>query len=132
MINADRGDLDVQFFDSQLLDQFMLNRLPCFGTEPAHALLGVIAGQRGKVHAGDRAQQPCRLPFLLHRAAGNVTLRPALDRTGVDANLLHPVEIKRNATVGQKGTAGQGGDGRFQFGRELCPQAHASPRCATP
>ncbi len=97
----------------------MLNRLPSLGTQSAHALIGVVARKSSQVHAGNRAQQPCRLPFFLHGAPGNVCLRPPLDGAGVHANLFHPIDIQRNAAVREKGTTRQGGDGRFQFGREL-------------
>ena len=90
VIHADRGNFNIQFFDAESLDQVMLNRLPRFGAQASNALLGVIAGERCEVHAGDGAQQPRRLPFLLYRPARGVTLRSAFDRAGVDANLLAP------------------------------------------
>ncbi len=123
VIDANRGNLDIQFFDSQPLDQVILNRMPRFGAQAAHPLLGVIARQSGQVHAGDGAQQPCRLPVFLYGAAGNVTLRPAFDRAGVDANLLHPVEIERNAAIRDQRTAGKRGDGRVcRHDRSAYPQ----------
>ena len=36
--------------------------------EPGHVGLGVVPCERGEVDAGDGAQQPARLPLLLHRA----------------------------------------------------------------
>ena len=72
VIHADRGNFNVQFFNPQALDQIILNRMPGFGAQAAHALFSVIAGESGEVHAGDGAQQPCRLPIFLYGAARKV------------------------------------------------------------
>ena len=41
--------------------------MPPLGAQAPHALVGVIAGKSRQIHAGDRAQQPCRLPFFFYR-----------------------------------------------------------------
>src|SRR6266566_3338219 len=99
VINADGGNLDIQLFDSQPLYQVMLNWLPRFCAKPAYTFLGVIARERCEIHARDGPQQPCRLPILLHCPASNMSLRPAFDGTGVNSNLLQPIEAQRNATI---------------------------------
>ena len=99
VINADGGNLDIQLFDSQPLYQVMLNWLPRFCAKPAYTFLGVIARQGCEIHARDGAQQPCSLPILLHCPASNMSLRPAFDGTGVNSNLLQPIEAQRNATI---------------------------------
>src|SRR5882724_6708389 len=111
VIHANRGDLDVQLFNSQALDQIVLDGMPGLGTQAAHALLGVIAREGGQVHTGNGAEQPCRLPVFFYRAAGDVALRPAFDRTSVDANLLQPIKIQRDAAVRDQRPAGKRGDG---------------------
>ena len=116
VIDANRRDLDFEFFDLQLLYQVVLDGLPGLGAQAAHALVGVVAGKSGQIHAGDGAQQPGGLPFFFHRAARNVSLRPALHRAGVDANLLHPVEIQRDAAIREQRTPGKRGDGRVGGG----------------
>ena len=102
VIHADRADLDAESFDAKFLNQFLLHRMPRLGAESAHAFVRVIAGKRGQVHACDRAQKPCRLPFLLHRAACHLRLGAALHRTGVHANFLHPIQVERDAAIGQQ------------------------------
>ena len=62
--------------------------------------MGVVAGKRRKIHAGNGAQQPCHLPLLLHRAPRNQALRPALHRAGIHANVFYPVQIEWHTAVG--------------------------------
>ena len=111
VIHTDGRDLDLKTLNSQPLFQIGLNRMPALGTQAAHALVGVIPGERGQVHATDGAEQPRGLPFFFHRATGNLALRPALNRAAIDPDLLHPVEVERNSAVGKKRMSGKRGDG---------------------
>ena len=104
------GNLNIQFFDAEPFDQVVLNRLAGLGTQAANALVSVVARQGGEVHAGDGTQQPRRLPVFFYGAARDVALRPTFDRAGVDPNLLHPIEIQRNAVVRYQGTSRESSD----------------------
>ena len=101
MIDTNRRHLDVKFFDLEMLYKPTLDRLPCFGTKPAHSLVGIGARKRCQIHARDRPQKPCGLPLFLHRSPGHVRLRSALNRACVYSDLLHPVKIQRDAAVGE-------------------------------
>ena len=46
VIDADGGDFDLQRFDAEGGDEFVLDRLAAFGAEAADALVGVVAGER--------------------------------------------------------------------------------------
>jgi hypothetical protein len=93
VIHANCCYFDIQFFDSQMLNQFLLNRLASLGAEAAYAVVGVVAGERRQIHTGNGPEKPRRLPFLLHGAARNVRLRTPFHRAGVHSNLSHPIEV---------------------------------------
>ena len=82
----------------------MLNWLSRFGAKPADAFVGIISRESRQIHARDGAQQPCGLPFFFYGPARDMGLRATLDCAGVDANLLYPIQIKRNAPVRKKRT----------------------------
>ena len=86
------------------------------GAEALDALGGVVAGERGEVHAGDGAEQPGGLPVLLDAAAGADGGGAALDGGGVDADLFDPADVERDAAVRDELAAVQG-DGNFCAGR---------------
>src|SRR5208337_174726 len=111
VIHADGADLNVKCFDSQLLHDFTLDRLARFRAETPDALLVVVATQRGKVHAGDSAEHPGDLPVLFHGPACHQGGGAALDRAGVHANLLQPIQIQRSPAIRRKGASVQQGDG---------------------
>ncbi len=94
VINANRRDFDPQLFNPQLVLDLRLNRMPRFRAQPPHPLVGVVARKRSQIHAGDRPQKPCRLPFFFHRAPRRLRLGAPLDRTGIDAHRAHPIEIQ--------------------------------------
>jgi hypothetical protein len=48
-------------------------------------------------------------------------LGAALDGAGVDANILNPIEIERNTTIGVEGAAAQVGESGIR-GRKRCFQ----------
>ena len=102
VIDANRRDFDAELLDAKFLDQFLLDRLPRFRAQPPHALVGVVAGKRGQIHAGDRAQKPRRLPFFLYSPSRDLRLRAALDGAGVHSHFLHPIQIKRDPGVRQR------------------------------
>jgi len=94
----------------------VLQRLARFGAETANSLVGVVAGECGQVHAGNRAKEPCDLPIFLNGAARDKSGGAALDGAGVYANAFDPIEIERSAAIWLKWTASQRGDGARRFG----------------
>ena len=72
VINANRGDLDLSSSTPSLLDQFLLQRMATLGAQSANALVGVVSGKRGQIHARDGAQKPCGLPFFFYGPSGNL------------------------------------------------------------
>src|SRR5262249_44852872 len=68
MIDTDRADTDIQFANAEPSDEFVLHRLAGLGAETPHALIGVVTGKRGEIHAGDGAQEPGDLAVLLDGA----------------------------------------------------------------
>src|SRR5208337_312478 len=110
VIHADSADMNVQGCDPQLLYDFLLDRSPGLGAEPPDALLGIIATQGRKVHASDGAEHPGDLPVLYHGAARYQSSRAALDRAGIHANLLQPIQIQRSSAVRRKRASMQHGD----------------------
>src|ERR1700722_5963941 len=78
------------------------------GAQPADALVGVVAGQSSKVHAGYSSQKPSRLPVFLHGSTSDLGLRATFHCASVHPNVSHPIEIERDAFVGQKGLPGKG------------------------
>ena len=99
VIDADGGDGEVKLFDAEALDQMALQRIAGLGAQPPYAVGGIVAAERGQVHAGNGAKQPRRLILFLDGAARAVRGRPALDRAGVDPDLVDPVDIERDALV---------------------------------
>ena len=91
-------------------DKFLLDGLPRLGAQPPHALLSVVARERCQVHAGDRPQQPRRLPVFLHCSPRHLCLRASLHGACVHAHFLHPVQIEGNPGIGQQQTFAQRGD----------------------
>src|ERR1700727_1516050 len=110
VINTDSAHLHAEFLDAQLVDDVLLDGMPCLCTKTADALFGVVARQSSQVHTRNRAQQPGCLPVLFHSAPSDLRLCSALDRTGVHANLLQPVQIERNPRVRQERAAGESRD----------------------
>src|SRR5579872_865109 len=47
VIDADGGYFDLEGFDAEFCDEFVLEGLAGFGAEAADALVGVVAGERG-------------------------------------------------------------------------------------
>src|SRR5258708_8955472 len=80
--------------------EFLLNRLSRLGAQTANPLVSVGAGECRKIHAGDGAQEPSRLPVLLYRSPRADGLRAALDSAGVYAHRIHPIQIQRDTVVG--------------------------------
>jgi len=111
VIDADRTDFDVKIADAELVEEFLLNRLARFGAEAANAFVGVVARERGQVHASDGAKKPGDLPIFFHSAAGYEGGRTALDGGSIDANRFDPIEIERSAAIGMERTAGESSDG---------------------
>jgi hypothetical protein len=111
VIDADSGDLKIKRFDTQFRDKLVLERPAGFGTEAPDAFVGVVAGKRGQIHAGDCAEKPGGLPVFLYSAAGYESLSAAFDGTGIDADIFDPIEIQRDAAIGVERAAAQVGEG---------------------
>ena len=47
VVDADGGDFDVERFDAEFCDEFVLERLAGFGAEAADAFVGIVAGESG-------------------------------------------------------------------------------------
>src|SRR5208282_2732302 len=107
VIHADGSDLNLKFLDPQLLFQFRLDGMPSLRAQTANALVGVIAGKSCQIHAGNRAQKPCRLPFFFHGSARDLRLSAALDRAAVDAYFAHPIQIERDAVIPEQRPPGE-------------------------
>src|ERR1700704_763035 len=115
VIDTHGSDLDLEALNPELLNEFVLNRLSRLGAQAANALVRVVAGECRQIHAGDRAQEPCCLPFFLYRSTGAYGLRAALDGTGVHAHRVEAIQIQRDTAVGLEITPrviGNGGVGR--------------------
>src|SRR5260370_35369906 len=113
VINTYGSDFDIEALDAKLLLELVLNRLPRLGAQAANSLVGVIAGECRQIHAGDGAQKPSRLPFLLYRSPGADGLRAALDGAGVHAHRVHPIQIQRATAVGLEFAPSVIGNGRI-------------------
>ncbi len=118
MVDAHGGGLQIEFFDPETLHELLLEGLARFRAQPAHALVRVVAGERGQIHTGNRAQQPGNLPVFLHCAAGDECLRAALDRAGVDADGVDPIEVQQDAAVRLQRPPGELRDGCVRGGGE--------------
>jgi len=53
VIHANRSNLNLQVFDSKLLNQIMLDGLSGFGAQAAHTLVGVVSRKSCEIHARD-------------------------------------------------------------------------------
>src|ERR1700730_7622374 len=116
VIHAHSRDFQIELFDSQTLHHLVLNRLPGLRAQSAHALVCIVAGQRGEVHARNRAQEPGYLPLFLYGAPTNQRLRPTFHGAPVYADLLDPIEVESDAPVWLQGTSGKGSDHIAGFG----------------
>src|ERR1017187_6191706 len=122
VVDAHGAHLDAEVLDPEFLYEILLNGLSRLRAQSPHALVGVIAGERGQVHAGNPTQKPRGLPFFLYRPASHLGLRPAFHGARVDPNVLQPIQIEGNTGVGEKRTSGEGSDrvrGMLLYGRDL-------------
>src|SRR5690242_16216683 len=101
----------MKIADAETVEQLLLHWLARFCAEAANAFVGVVAGERGQVHACDGAKKPGDLPIFFHRAAGNQSAGAALDGGSIDANRFDPIEIERSAAIGMERSAGESSDG---------------------
>src|SRR5262249_6477628 len=116
VVYAGCGYRDSELLDTQLLSEILLERMFCLCTQAPHPFLGVIAGERSQVHAGNGAQQPGGLPVFFHGAPGYVRLRTTFHGTRVHTNFAYPLEVERYSCVGQEGPAIEGCDRLIWFG----------------
>src|SRR5438105_9536465 len=97
--------------DAQRVDEIGAQRAARFGAQPYNAPRGVVTLQRREIHAGDRTQQPGRLPFLLYSSACRDGRRAALDGAAIHPQPRNDVEVERDARiaiVGEKRTSRYG------------------------
>src|SRR2546422_2677270 len=80
VIDTNGGYFQVELSDSEPLPNFLLDGLAGFPAQAAHALVGIVAGESRQVHAGNGAQEPSRLPFLLYRPPRDEGLGAAFHR----------------------------------------------------
>ena len=99
VIDADGGDGEVQLLDTEAINQMMLQRIAGFGAQTADAVSGIVAAEGGEIHAGNSTKQPRCLILFLDGAARDVSGGSALDGAGVDADLVDPVDVERNAAI---------------------------------
>ena len=99
VIHANGSDLNLQLLDPKLLFYFLLDGMPGLRAQTANALVGVIAGKGGQIHAGNRPQKPCRLPFFFHRSSRDMGLNTPLNCAGVDTDFPYPIQIEGNAGI---------------------------------
>jgi len=114
VIYAHGADPDAELGRAQGVEQVAADRVLRLGAQPEHVGRRVVALECGQVHAGDRAQQPGGLPFLLDGAAGRDGSRPALDSAAVDPQGAHQVQVERGAGI----PLGGGEDPQRPFGRD--------------
>src|SRR2546430_2614419 len=84
---------------SQRLEEVAADRLLCLGAQPQHVGRGVVALEGREVDAGDGAEQPGGLPFLLDGAPGRDGGGAPLHGRAVHAHRADPVEVERDARV---------------------------------
>src|SRR5882762_101467 len=99
VIDADRANLDIEIADAERVDQVLAQRATGLGAEPQHVAGRVVALQRRQVHAGDRAQQPRGLPFLLYGTARWDGGGAAFHGAAIDAQRADDVEIERQTGI---------------------------------
>jgi hypothetical protein len=107
VVHTDRSDLNLQFLDPKLLFHFLLDGVPGLRAQTANALVGIIAGKRGQIHAGNRSQKPRRLPFFFYGSSSDMGLNAALDCAGVDSDFADPIQIEGNAGIRQQRPSGE-------------------------
>jgi hypothetical protein len=110
VVDTNGSDLDLQFLNPKLLFYFLLDGAPGFRAQTANALVGVIAGKRRQIHAGNRPQKPRRLPFFFHSSSRDMGLNAALDCAGVNSDFAYPIQVEGNADVPQQRPAGERGN----------------------
>src|ERR1700675_2086535 len=120
VIHANRSDFNLQFLDPQLLFDLLLDGVPGLRAQAANALVGVIAGKRSQVHAGNRPQKPRRLPLFFHSSSRNMGLNAALDRTGVDSDFSYQIQVEGNSDVWQQRSSGERGNRTAAVGSMWC------------
>src|SRR6266849_10088873 len=119
VIDANGGYFQAELSDLEPLHNFLLDGLAGFRAHAAHALFGIVARERRQVHAGNGAQEPSRLPFLLYRPPRNEGLGAAFHRAGVDADFFHPIHVERDAMVRVQSSPGKRGERRFRCGMKV-------------
>ena len=99
VVDAHRADLDAEVLDAERVGEVVAQRMARLGAEAPHVARRVVAGERREIDQRDGAQQPRRLPLLLHGAARRNRRGAALDGAAIHANRAHDVEVERHARI---------------------------------
>ena len=105
-----REGLPPQFTGPRLISTaiyFLLDGMPGLRAQAANALVGVIAGKSGQIHAGNRPQKPRRLPIFFYGSSRDMGLNAALDCAGVDSDFSYPIEVEGNAGIREQRLSGK-------------------------
>jgi len=119
VVHANRSDLNFKIFDTQLLHQFVLNRLPGLSAQAENAFVRIVSGESREIHASYCAQQPRRLPIFFYGTPCDMGLRPAFHGTGIDSNLFYPIEVEWYALIRQKRMSAQRRQGRCRSWQQV-------------
>ena len=99
MIDAHRARRDPQVGGAERVEQIGPHGTLRLGAQPQHVGRRVVALERGQVHAGDGAQQPGGLPFLLDGASGRDGGGAALHGAAVDVQGADEIQVEGNARI---------------------------------
>ena len=83
--------------------------MPPLRAQTADALVRVISGKSGQIHASDRPQKPGRLPIFFYTSPRDMRLRPAFDCARIDAHLAHPIQVEGYPRIRQQRATGESG-----------------------
>ncbi len=117
MIDAHCANANFQVGDFQFFDQLILYRLTSLGAQSPDSLVGIVARERGQIHAGDGAKQPGQLPIFLHGSPVDQSSSAAFDGAGVYADRFYPFQIERGAAIDLQWTSSKNGNGPRVRGR---------------
>ncbi len=114
VIHAHRRHGDPEMHRAERVQDVVAHRFARLRAQTPHIARRVVAREGGEIDERDGAQQPRRLPILLHRAPRGDRRRAALHRAPVHADRIDDVEIERHTGIPRVGVlqdehAGRGG-----------------------
>ena len=132
VIDAHRADGDRQILRTQHFEHVVADRLTSLGAQAPHRAGRVVALQRGQVDAGDRAQQPGRLPGFLDAAPRRQGGRASLGGAAIgEPRFVHPIEVERHAGVARQRARQRGVAVHWRHRRDAHARAGHRPRIPT-